>query len=553
MKRGFTWWLWCGWALAASAVEPAISFRNTVELSSVGLKLNTFDDATAKSLPSPRVKSIGARDIFAFWDLWYRAQWMGQWSSAGGDVMMLGHATWLAGPDLMGSVTHAERFSALQASALPPATDAQLAEWIKAFTGMKPVGAPAMVSSTMRMREAKRFDLSRTGFSACAYAFRFRPNSFGVNPEDWYVLVVVSRRANPAELSASVERGGVLSSITLTAPPKPVARAGARPGAAGRPETVVSGAGHSALDVSRMTAQRSIEGKKGWWTTSSSNYVIVTSLKSSRRGFVDRTLQDMESLRRGLARMIPPIRPIDAASVIRIFEDGAEYLAYVGSGLEWSGGLWNPEKRELVIRPMDDNSVKQQREWTTKVLYHEGLHQYLFYAYGGAETPVWYNEGHATFMEGVEWKRMGMEITEPDRYVSAVEQMVRAGTVDFTPLLQMSYADFYTGESSVVQQRYALAWAMVYYLRKGVAAERDSPCAGVLDRMQDALRQGAPAAAATQAAFQGVDMGDFNRRFMSFWKSATLRSAARRLDLSAPAGSAPLSWSAARCSRRKNG
>jgi len=95
----------------------------------------------------------------------------------------------------------------------------------------------------------------------------------------------------------------------------------------------------------------------------------------------------------------------------------------------------------------------------------------------------------------------------------------------------MPYEAFYSGNKIVLGRNYALAWALVYYLRKGVPLEKDSVAEGVLDRYEEALWSTGNAEGATDAAFQGVDMDAFDKEFRKFWTTSHKRQAAERKNI----------------------
>jgi hypothetical protein len=221
--------------------------------------------------------------------------------------------------------------------------------------------------------------------------------------------------------------------------------------------------------------------------------------------------------------------------VIRVFSSADDYLAYMGPEAKWSGGMWTPAKRELVVRPIEFGSVRERKDWLLNVVYHETLHQYLHYAFRAADTPVWYNEGHAMLFEGAEVGRDGIAVGESERRAKKIDELAADDGLDFERVTALSHEAFYAAKApgeKVRETHYATAWALVYFLRK--AAPADRPYSAALDRCRTALKERKPAEAATSAAFEGVDMNQLTADFLEFWKSPTRRTAARRLDLLAP-------------------
>jgi hypothetical protein len=176
----------------------------------------------------------------------------------------------------------------------------------------------------------------------------------------------------------------------------------------------------------------------------------------------------------------------------------------------------------------------EQRTWLAEVLYHEGLHQYF-----QGETPAWYHEGHATFMEGVQFEKAGIEIGEVERYVQVVDQQLRKGHPRrFAQLIRMSYPEFYASQPERGSFNYARAWALMYYLRIGAPVAGEADDTAILERFHKVMRASGKAKEATDEAFDGVDLDQLEQRFVKFGTSTRLRSQARKFVLGAPGSDA---------------
>jgi len=113
----------------------------------------------------------------------------------------------------------------------------------------------------------------------------------------------------------------------------------------------------------------------------------------------------------------------------------------------------------------------------------------------------------------------------------AVNEMVSSRSLDMGKLIRMSYETFYSGTDDQRKNNYALAWAMIYYLRKGAILETPNPYAKVLNNYCDALWETGDAGKATDAAFNGIDIEAFQRSFVLFWTSQKKRGAAIRNNI----------------------
>ncbi len=531
-------WIISGSLLAAGSFPGAAVaqvFRDRVDVAALGLRIPVFAGARTEVLPMPEVLQTKAdrKDVYKFRDLWYRTEWVGEWSAGGGSARLrLARPSWLAPADLMDQYVLAEKFNEVRATARPPASPEEMIQWLGAFTKGRANGPKPVVQPFLQLAEAVRYDLDLDGPAALAYAFRMKPNPYGVPTNQWYVVIAESKSADTTRLATAMEQEW-LRAVVAVAPPK----SGGAPTQEASGERAAGMAGQdSNREASRLAALRSVEGQKGWWSLSGSNYVIVTSVKPTQRKFVEEVLQQLETLRTLWQTIAPPERPIEVVSVVRMFGHRDEYESYAGEAGKNTGGMWDPVKRELCISPSEHLVGSEQRKWLAEVLYHEGLHQYFFYAYPKGATPAWYNEGHATLMEGVQFEKTGVEIGEVERYVQLVDDRIRKGnSLRFARLIRMSYPEFYAPQREQRAHNYATAWALIYYLRKGAPVAGEEGDAAILERFHQVMLATGNAKEATDAAFDGVDLDQLEQRFLIFWNRARLRSQARKFLVGVPA------------------
>jgi hypothetical protein len=95
-------------------------------------------------------------------------------------------------------------------------------------------------------------------------------------------------------------------------------------------------------------------------------------------------------------------------------------------------------------------------------------------------------------------------------------------------LLGLSYQDFYDPDDEKRADNYALAWGLVYYLRKYAPEDPMRGYGTILDRYVDLLWETRDPKAATEQAFEGVDMAEFREDFCEFWDSSNRRGKAKR-------------------------
>jgi hypothetical protein len=531
-----TAWLAAAGAASAAGPAPRFSFRGTAESAECGLRLAVFGGAQARSLPAAetftyRSQAGDVQQRFVPRDLWMARTWRGRWEDRSGNAVTLAEIDRpLPGPFPQDHVTAAQFEQAY--GSLPAVSGADaLVGWAEAFAGRKADGPPFPVPGGMRLADVQGIALSADGAGvAVGYAFRLRPGPMVSATGVQFFALFETREGTLPALRAALEREALpgIAPIPRRTPAASDHRF--------QNERTTAGAARDAeADASRAAALRSIEGLKGWWHVETTNYVFVSDLPGVRASLVKQMQADVEALRGAFTALLPPFEPIRSISIIRVFHASEDYLRYMGPEAKWSGGMWMPSKRELVVRPIDFGSVRERKDWLLGVVHHETLHQYLFYAYRAAEIPTWYNEGHAMLFEGAEVGRDGIEIGESERRAKKMDELVADGGPDFARVVALSHEEFYVAKAASEKEReinYAVAWALVYFLRK--ASPPDRPYAAALDRCRAALQAGKNGDAATAAAFEGVDMKALSDDFREFWKSPTRRSAARRLDLLAP-------------------
>lgn len=516
-----------------------LTFRTEVQVPEEGLVLRLPSGAQVEGLAAPTIHNYrnSAGERFERYDpreLWYATQFTRKWVDGDGNTIVIGIPTAQLPTRFLDEHVDRAEFEAKQSElAGVPTNLASFSVWAESFAGAK-LATPARVlpAGGARLQQVIAFQFAgepaRNG-----YAFRFRANPFGVRPEQWFfILFEWTGDVDPSAAAPTLERE-FLPTLGV------MARAGVVGDAAKvkyQNQAVAAALAtnrSSALDASRQAVINNIRGRRGWWFVETPNYVLVSDLPGAQAGAVRRIQSDVEFLRSAFSALIPPRKPIDAVSVIRAFGTGEGYLEYIGPGYEWSGGVWMPSKRELVIRPLEWGSPRDRKEWLLGTVYHEAFHQYLSYAMDFREVSIWFNEGHATLFEGSEIRDGKLTLDEVERYVGAVERIVREQPERVWSLFAMTPYDFYGGGSETGDRgdNYALAWGITYFFRKGVpSGGGPAHYAGILDRYIDVLWEVKDPAQATQAALHDIYAEPFTKDFREFWTSSAKRAAARRYD-----------------------
>jgi hypothetical protein len=222
---------------------------------------------------------------------------------------------------------------------------------------------------------------------------------------------------------------------------------------------------------------------------------------------------------------------LKAVSVCRFFEERQDYLQYVGKELDWTGGLWYPPRKELLISPIDWASRSEERKMMIDVVYHEGFHQYLHYAINEEEASIWFNEGNATFFEGIVFKADDKFTVELPERLDRIQEMkgMAHGPVDIKKFVSMSHKEFI--EPSSVEKNYALAWGLMFFLHKGANVLKDkNNYSEIPMKYYDAIIETRELKKADETAWKDIDMKKFEKDFTEFWQNDSLIRKAEKFD-----------------------
>jgi hypothetical protein len=227
---------------------------------------------------------------------------------------------------------------------------------------------------------------------------------------------------------------------------------------------------------------------RGWKAEDTENFIVVHHTPD--QPLVRAICADIEAIRKEYLKLFPPAGPIDAVSVVRVCKDRGEYMAY--GGMPGSAGYWNSQTEELVFY---DATVKEKGKRATGeantfiVLYHEALHQYIFYSAGAVPPHYWFNEGHGDYFSGanVRGGKVASIGLNPWR-IGYVKQLVeRNRIIPWKDIVAYERAQFY--DPSRIGQCYAQAWSMVYFLRKSPVVQKHAIWSKILDTYFAALKE----------------------------------------------------------------
>ena len=276
--------------------------------------------------------------------------------------------------------------------------------------------------------------------------------------------------------------------------------------------------------ASRDRVINNIKNLKSWWYLESDNFILVGNIKNKKS--VTKLRDGLEKARGVFSQIYPIATPLNAVSVAKLFNTREEYVAYVSEDFKWSGGLWMSNRKELVVSPSDWGSIADRRKRMVNIIQHEGFHQYIYFATGKQHCAVWFNEGNATFFEGIKFKGKRAVITDTWRIKKV---MNLAPTIDIPALLKMSYSEFYGGSKD---RNYPASYGLMFFLHKGAPVMKvKNSYSEIPTKYYNALIETKNPKKATGIAWEGVDMDQFISDFRKFWSNKKLIKKALRYDI----------------------
>jgi len=275
---------------------------------------------------------------------------------------------------------------------------------------------------------------------------------------------------------------------------------------------------------SRRAVINSIKNMRDWWYLETENFIMVANIKS--RATAKALAQNLERSRNLYTKIFPLKKPLEAVSVARMFATRQEYLNYVGPEMQWSGGIWMSNRKELAVSPMSWGTRRDSRKWMAQVTLHEAFHQYIYFAVGERQTSVWFNEGMAQFFEGAVFKSSKIHIKPLPRKVKRLPMLISKQSVE--NILKMPYREFYGPRK---RDNYDLAWGILYFMLKGAPVMKDcAEFAEIPGKYYDAMVETGNPAKAAATAWKGVDTYKFAEKLKKFWNSARLVKRAAKFD-----------------------
>lgn len=529
--------------MLVSAQKPELRFITQVDLPNLGLKIKVMPTAKESPIPPPTTYTYSIREpgkdeykveMYSPVELWLKEQHAGRWVDEFGNILTLATVKYPLPEGFQRRHVTREEFQKKIAEVSEKGIEwnmESLAEWMASFTGATSAKPEIIGKPPFTFQQLFRMHLSGSPSKLIAYVFQLNRNAAGQSraSQNWYVAIFQVEKTIPAETALKAIDQMFFQTLTssrATAPREvaPSASFQSRGGTTGAKKPVRS----PEFETSRKQVVDSIKNMSGWWFVETDNFIILSNLKSRFRALVNDLQNNIELLRDAYEQFMPARKEMTAVSVIRVFQTPEEYESYVGPAMAWTAGVWVPSKKELVVRPVEEGGSREQKAHVMKVTYHEAFHQYMFYAMDQIDASPWFNEGHACFFEVAvinEWK---LDVSENEQLAEIIDKRVKDGNLSIKTILAMDLPQFYAGSQETRQVNYALAWGLVYYLRKWAPLDKANPAyAGILEKYSDALWSTKNAEKATEQAFEGIDLKKFQADWEKFWTTRSMRSSAK--------------------------
>lgn len=494
--------------LAAENVKFLLS--GDVSLPSTGIRLKTFKGMSPLIQNPPSAFAIRNTDnarMYQLIDFWRFRQTAGVWSCPGIKITV---------GEIKFSPTEksepvAEKELDSKFTAIGEMNSETLKKWVGDFTGLT-VKNIAPLGRNLAGIKALECDFDRQR-SYKNMAVIIQPTNFKSN------LIFICYTVDEDAFDPRVEKmiNQSVNSINCF-PPTTVAK---------EAKMALSNKNYTAeYQESRQRVIDNIKNLREWWYMEGNNFIFVSNQKNQKN--IARLKLDLEHAREVYAKYFPLETELKSISVIKVFNQRDEYLTYVGKDMEWSGGIWSPAKAELVISPIDERfPEKMRREIVQQVVFHEGCHQYLFYALGERNAGMWFNEGAAQFFEGVDFRGNLPSYEIPEHHLKKLTEMFASRPKkDLNTLINMDRDTFYGADK---ENNYLLANALMIYLLRGCVAADKPEYSQIAKKYYEAIRNDEDYEEANQTAFEKIDMDKLSRDLADFWGSKRLIDKAEKL------------------------
>ena len=491
-------------------LDAEVRFTRAEWLPDIGLSMPLPEGAVADPLEMPKADAYlvtdngktRLEDRFDTFDLWTALTVRGRWRDVAGNEFRIARLV-AELPDDPSGVTRTRGDFRKRLKPLDVKNAAHRDEAVYALTSVE-LGRPERARRNGRRNFLELLRYPCTNENVFVYAFRPRTPETREKP-DWYVVSLVGAPGEDVEALKETFEESFLEEVELPA----FRRRASLP-----PAPVSPDAGET--ELLREDYRRSVVNYADWHFTSSGDLMIADNLDAwSRAPFIATLTNELPRLRREYADALPSAQDDSFhPAAIRVFRSREEYLAYVGVDAKWTGALWSPLRRELVMY-LSGNGV----ESLLRTVWHEAFHQYLSYAGSMLSAAPWLNEGHAELFEHAHFDAEGDLVYErPYEQGSFIHDNAAALAELLPTLLLLDYEDFYAGDHAAREKKYYLAWSVAYFLQVGAPEVRFRPFEKLRADYMSALVSTRDGRRATRAVLSGDALKKFVAEWLAFWR-----------------------------------
>lgn len=502
----------------------------TTDLPSIGVKMKMPRNAVPKPMGSLSVKTLTARrgsktkkmDTYFPEDLWIRDQLVGRYGS--GNFMVSVFDMTLPPPADVQAIHKQEGHAYVlkenydkwkENQKIDKWDEKNTIDWLKFLLGAK-VSEKLEKMKRGGAKKATTYNLNVNSAQGDNYVYVIVPDK---TPDKRFVIQFTLLSLDPKKSQKGI--ASCLASMAFYTPKK--SKIDDKKITAGIKSKLKNKDWTPEYIASRERVINNIKNLKGWWYLETENFIMVANIKNKKT--IRELHEGLEKSRSVYSSIFPIKEPLKAVSVAKSFETRKEYVEYVGKEYEWTGGLWMSDRKELVVSPMNWGSVRDRRDMMVEVIRHEGFHQYIYFATAEQNTSVWFNEGNATFFEGIKFKGK-RPVIEGTKRMERAKKL--APTADVTSLINMSQQQFYSSPD----RNYPLGYALMFFLHKGAPVmKKKNNYSEIPTKYYEAILKTKNPEKANQIAWEGVDMNQFNHDFQEFWSNKSLIKKAIRYDI----------------------
>ncbi len=494
-------------------------------LNSAGVKFRALKDAEPRPLPIASIVSVLKNnksgkieaELYSASELWRIDESLAQWESKKARIVI---ARVKSMPPAEGNLSKADFAKAME-KAKAPESKKDRADWALAFAAAQDVdGEPVPVKAYSLGMEIEEIKLKGAPGKTLFFVVNAKDER-----QDFAFLYEMKDKKDPEKHERKIIEQSVASASCFQE----------REGA-GDPKELQTAfkatKGRSANYArSRAVVLNSLKNLKDWWFQETEDFIIASNV--SRRSSISEIQNALEADRKVYETLFPPLKPVEAVSVVRVFNKREEYVDYVGKEGEKTLGLWAPSKKELAVSPPPADSVKsaaKAREKMLGVLAHESFHQYLFYACGGNSAAPWFNEGTARIFNNLRVKGSAFETDLDVEVLENLRDSMKTQSANLEKLVALDYDGFY--EKNSMGDNYNCACALMYFLYRGTHLVKGAkPYAEIPVRYYKALCESGSQEKAQKAAFAGVDMKALEKDWREFWTAKSLYNRSKNYEM----------------------